>query len=1555
MAHVMREQAQCIRLEPPGPEGQGAEFWLNMGDTKEYHQVKRQRSQGSWTLPNLHTEKVLFNFWVKLTQDPTARCVFVSTEKASQLAELSDRARDAADAAEFQDFFLTSKTVKEALATLRTHWDNCSLDEAYLALRRIHIRNIDEETLNLTVESTLDTLVEAEPSTMYAELAKFALDQIHQELTPHKIWHHIETLGYRRREWGKDSGVLAAVDTANAVYIDGLQEISIRGHLIPRIELADVLKVFLAVWTSGKHEEYLANARAEAGTGEAAGDKVVDVVDSGNTADTTVADNRRAVIVSGPAGIGKSGVILAAVETLKNAGVPMLCFRVDRREPVQFPDQLGRQLDLPGSPVSVLASIAQGGPCVLVIDQLDAVSLSSGRNPGFFDCIHLIIKQALAHPNMCLLIACRKFDLESDSRLQRLIRQEEIAVEVPVSELSADTVLHVISEAGLEAKRLSDRQVSLLSVPLHLSLLLQVAEDHAFSRFDFQTANDLYDSFWRYKRRTVGERLGRPVNWTQVIDALCDYMSKEQDLTAPKDRVDAYEDDAQAMASEHVLSVGQGRYAFFHEGFFDYAFARRFAERGQNLMRLLHTHEQHLFRRAQVRQILTYARVSEPIRYYSELRAVLSDPDTRFHIKQVVFRILQSQIAPTLQEWQVLSDLIESTDDILAVGAWNSILRSESWFDLIDRQGIIAKWLSSSNEVLCSRTIMLLSSVQKERADRVAELLEQYAEAALDSDLLRNHLTYLVSWADLASSRRFLDLVLHLIDTGVLDQAKGPIAVNSDFWHLIHSLPEKQPAWAAEVMAHYLNRRWQLSKSAGHTDFFASDPAWSSDSGNSEDDLFLKAASGAPHTFVEQLLPFMLDVVEHTAQPDSYPPWQDPLWSSPMYGPPLKISYSLLAAMRKALSLLVVDDPGGFAQIAARLGAYHYDTINYLLISAYTAGAQICADEAAEYLCAVEHRLHVGYGGWHGDEEYWVSRELIQAISPNCSEANLSKLEETILSFYPARERKKPSVWPLGRAQLVLLEAIDPLRRSSRVIRRLGELQRKFEDYPVSPPHGIRWSRIKPPISPDRAAKMSDQQWLRAIRKYNGERHGINGGSASELSSLLGVQVREQPERFANLLLQFPADTNPEYFGSMLMGLAEVGLDTAKAAQLLEHCHTLPGDPAAYWITNAISVMAEQTLPEQVLELVSWYVANGNELARTSAVECVAQLITHDATRISYFIPALDLAAGDPSTRVRGALPRALVPLLDHDGELATALFLRLATLQAGDDAQTDQDDHPEYYPPDEIEDTRVVEEHDAGMNKGGSETRRDRSSRDPASGMLSNSYSEIFLLEAVEVKDRLLLLLPLLHSMVHSTDGPVARVGARVVSKGAAGYEEAQSLAVECVDGTEAQQGAAAEVLARNVSAHKQRAFCESMLIRLFDSDYSSVRAKAATCFSHLWGEELDARLSLVNAFIESKAFAGEQVALLHALKHATVVLPSESYRACKRFFEHAGPAVGNVMANVTMGARTVLELLIRVYGYALHSGEGNLQTQCLDLIDHAAIYSAFGLEEALTIYERQ
>src|ERR1044072_4716459 len=116
MVDVLDDRASSIRLEPPAIEDEGAEFWVRRGAIVEYYQVKRQYgSEGRWTIASLNSRGVLPFFSDKLN-DPSTACVFASTQAASQLDELTGRARGASSWQEYQRDFLTSSAVQTSFA-----------------------------------------------------------------------------------------------------------------------------------------------------------------------------------------------------------------------------------------------------------------------------------------------------------------------------------------------------------------------------------------------------------------------------------------------------------------------------------------------------------------------------------------------------------------------------------------------------------------------------------------------------------------------------------------------------------------------------------------------------------------------------------------------------------------------------------------------------------------------------------------------------------------------------------------------------------------------------------------------------------------------------------------------------------------------------------------------------------------------------------------------------------------------------------------------------------------------------------------------------------------------------------------------------------------------------------------------------------------------------------------------------------------------------------------------------------------------------------------------
>ena len=220
-----------------------------------------------------------------------------------------------------------------------------------------------------------------------------------------------------------------------------------------------------------------------------------------------------------------------------------------------------------------------------------------------------------------------------------------------------------------------------------------------------------------------------------------------------------------------------------------------------------------------------------------------------------------------------------------------------------------------------------------------------------------------------------------------------------------------------------------------------------------------------------------------------------------------------------------------------QLRAHNLYTANHLLLNAYLSNPHAFADEALRLLTNEPERLRCGYS----DNSYWIAQQIIEKCSPHCTDETFRALEAVLLVFVPPFERTKDGMRCRGRAAYNLASALEPTRRGDTAKIRLAEWEEKFKG-PSGPPQGIRSYTVVSPITQEAAQHMTDEQWLRAIAKYNAEEtmHDFEHperGDAWELANMLHDFVKEQPERFARLALRFPDDSEPSYLMNVICGL----------------------------------------------------------------------------------------------------------------------------------------------------------------------------------------------------------------------------------------------------------------------------------------------------------------------------------------------------------------------------------------------------------------------------------
>lgn len=1474
---ILEDKADRIHLEPSGPEGNGIEFLLIKGDLVEHHQAKQG---SSWTLTRLGTEGVLSHLQRKL-RDPNARFVYVSDGKAESLEDLTRRAQDMdKDLMTYLQHNMNQELSGQfaLLCKLCGEW---SEEETFHALKRVDVKHWPEKALRQHVEDNLALLVDARPQTAYSVLENLILDSVDTRkiLTAHDVWQHLEQNGIRPNQWYKDPSRVALINDVTKRYMGRLHGESICGKIIPRPE-AEVLL-------------------GKLGTPEL----------------------KRAFLVTGDAGGGKSGLLLQVVESVRSNGWPVLAFRLDNLKPANTPDEIGYQLTGQSrSPAHMLAAIAQAKDCLLVIDQLDAVSFTYGRDTQLWYPIEEIIAQALNYGNMRVLLACRRFDVENDHRLRQLTMKSGVAEPFGLGLLKPESVCQVMRSVGLDTDQLTDKQITLLSTPLHLKLLVDSIENGTSGTPAFANETDLYNLFWDHKQMVVSNLLGSS-RWTDAIDAITDYMSEHQSTSVPVDALDHVSNEWKAMASEHVLVEDANMVSFFHDGFFDYAFARRFSARGGKVLDLLLSAEQHLFRRSQVRQVLTYQRNRHKGRYLESLAELLFSPIVRFHIKSVVFDYLANLSDPPEEEWAILAKFLESKTHSAVTNVWRVLQGKPPWFELLDSLGVWQRWLAGDDEDMIGRVVWLLWTVQELRADRVAELVEPYVDA---SAAWSDRLLYLISYGSLSAGRRFFELFLQLIDIGMLDDHDE--AQNREFWHLIYHLLDDKPEWACEAIGHYLRRRLKLNQDTGCPNPFSETIKNRS---QVDDRLFEACAQKAPAQLLDEILPFIIEVVELTALREGATPWRDSVWEFRSKGRQYSVDDHILEAAETALRALATSPSAEpLVNYIQRLKGTPYETLDFLLMGVYSANPEVYADEAIDYLCDCPRRLDIDWS----NTDRTVGAELLAAVTPHCSQESLTKLEDTLLSHFPDWERKARERFYWGRSQHALLESCDYERLSDKAKRRLAEWRRKFPDRRFrEAPLGDMASFVGSPIPLDAASKMTDDQWLEAMKRYTderdfGERDGHLVGGAMQLSRVLGEQVKTDPLRYAALALKMPDDTQVGYFDAILMAIAETNLPVEEILAVCQRCHSLPSRPCGRWIHRPISRRTNHPLPDEAMDIVAWYAIEDNNpmtdrwpnkegsrrhssfddiineginTVRGSAAYAMADIIFGDPQRVVYLLPTLRRMVGDPCTSVRSCVAKALLPVLNYDRDLALELFIDLC-----DDADE---------------------------------------------ALLGTGYVEHFIQYAIYTHFGRIS--PLLDRMLVSENADVAEVGGRLACLSSLMIAEARPRLTECLaQGPNARKGAA-EILAEGIQRNDIQAVCEEALVNLFHDADQKVRQTAAACIGGLNADEIGLHVGLIKSLINSSAFEDGVSYLIDKLHESTDRLPDLTCDVCERYLRMAGADIADITTARAAHTDRLVELVIRNYS---HTSDSVIQKRCLDMMDQILLTGATEPRKFLDMFDR-
>lgn len=1495
---LLAGRIRSLQYEPVGPDERGVDLWIVTDDgRREAQQCKGELgTKADWSMADLARLRVLGHLRSQLERDGQHTFALVSATQAVVFRDLTRSARDAEDATAYWKYQVKDRSDKhrdEFLAFCKyldlDHRSPGDLQKAFDLLRRSHYHTFTDDVQTLkTLEMWAGCYISGAPDKVLDALGGFAETEgnLRRVIYADEVYDFLSRKGYPPRDLGRDNALPVQIEELRSSFFESMRPHLAAGRLIPRLETPKIID-----WVTSPGKE-------------------------------------RLLILHGPAGVGKSGVLYELASELKARGIPFLPLRLDRQPPRGSPRRFGQERGLPDSPAICLHALAGSRAAILILDQLDALRWTSAHSSEAFPICQDIIRQAMQLDRNLLVVACcRTFDLEHDPQIKKWEKDQVFSRKIAVEPLPEPAIRGFVEQAGVRFETLSPREKRLLANVQNLAMWSEIVSSGKTPRFS--TVTELSRHFWESRWHELAKREIPSAEVEALLGRITAFMDHNCRLDAPERLLGQHRRAAAELQSLNVLQVADGRVSYCHQSYLDYQITQRLLDDidsgSTSVMTWLgDKSRQSLFRREQLRLVLTRLRDEDPERFLGTTREILFASGVRFHLKQVAVQCLGQIENPSQAEVDLTIDLLHRREWCNHVGE-QILWGNASWFVATDQDGEWQRALASEDAERVNYALRVMRSVADACGDRIARLLEPYIEA---DDEWRNRCLYVIPFDPTKDSDSLFELRLRLTRSGVGQE--------------LVFLPEvgrRHPRRFIRLLDAHIDRRIETSAREGARSHY--DPIMDSmDRVERKDRLaFRRAGRAEPELAVDLLLAAALQVVEASAEPQA-------LYHHGFRAIPASLTECFIAAGAAMLR----RDASHFFRRIEEMNERTPKEILAMVLTALLHGPSSVADRTLRWIMDRPACLRAA-DSYH-QSEWEPARKVIHRFSRRCSDETYRAFETFLMNYHDDDERRSMlnrHNWVMeqmdypnrhGQTQFHLLPAL-PDRRKSGAAKGLEDVvSRKFDPCreTLFGRHRSRGGHVTSSLGQNGGRPLSDAAWLGIIANNSEDqrtgtirfyRDHCTESSVAQFAGDLAGATRSAPHRFARLALRIPADANPAYLRAILAGLADknppqhlsdeekrdwapLGLEhlepvVRRAVSLGNGCH-------AKALCRILQQFDEMKWPAPLIESVIQLALNEPSPAsvgtagidraendppsvddleqrainclRGEVAETIQSLLWGDIDRLLIVKPAMEQLVINQDPAVRVAALGICGPVWNVDKDLAARWY---------SEACAHADD-------------RVSACHAASSLMRFIERSHPSTANQIISRMIASDHPEVAAMGATHATALWIIKGGFQHEVALCRSGrPELRRG---VARAAADLVGKENLAAKSIE----------------------------LLTPLLDDTDDEVREQCNRIFRA--GDILD-RADLrpfLEAYIRSRIFLGNQWLLMHALAAYTGPLIPLADVLMSVVVVCAGPLLDASRDFSTRTAHDVTEigpLLIRLYEQAGDSSRGDIQQRCLDAWD--------------------
>lgn len=431
---------------------------------------------------------------------------------------------------------------------------------------------------------------------------------------------------------------------------------------------------------------------------------------------SVILDNIKAkkntILVNGKKGCGKTWILLELAEQIEKANAFGLLFiKGDQFDDVYSEDELIRRLGYDHDPFILVARLSEYRHVVVIIDSLDALSLS--RDQKALKIFLSLIDKLTSLENVTLVLACRDFDLEYDPQLRN--RSWEIKISLTPLSFERD-VKPMLESWRIDVRNISENQQRLLSHPQNLKLYEKIYSKTPISSIltEFHIIKLFFEESVEKNSKLGHETIAS-------LQSMSNNLMKKRLLFMPRFQFKGTEATIRALSSEGVLIVDtfRDRLSFSHQTLLDYLMIRSYLKEDKTLREFILDHPQLPFIRPSVRTFLFYLHSIDNNDFSREVLQLLKNDNVAYHVKRLVVESL-SELSPiTDVELNLIKNICMNFTDL-----FNRFLQrvtSPEWFDVMHpvlTKAILAK---SENDSTKATLLYTLEKWMHIRPDKVIE------------------------------------------------------------------------------------------------------------------------------------------------------------------------------------------------------------------------------------------------------------------------------------------------------------------------------------------------------------------------------------------------------------------------------------------------------------------------------------------------------------------------------------------------------------------------------------------------------------------------------------------------------------------------------------------------------------------------------------------------------------------------------------------------------------------------------------------------------------------